>query len=193
MPPVTEVGVTCTRQDGVPGAGQFQPPCCMLRPDPVGRARIEYQGGPHAWLLWSLAWTGAAPGPHRLTSRAIDSEGRVQPTVAERRAEIRSAREDNSQWERAIELRGRVVAGVPPKLSTQLSMTPARGGPCAPRAAMPVGDAPGRMIIPTKAARGAHGPVRTCSRLRMSAVAASVSEWNIIPTAECRFRGARGY
>ena len=73
---------------------------------PWRETRIEYRGGPHAWLLWSFAWSGATSGSHRIVSRAIDREGRIQPTVAERRAEIRSAREDNSQWERAIELPG---------------------------------------------------------------------------------------
>ena len=43
-----------------------------------------------------------APGPHTLVSRAIDATGKVQPTKAERDAEIASGREDNAQWTREI-------------------------------------------------------------------------------------------
>jgi len=35
-------------------------------------------------------------------SRAIDANGKVQPTKAERDAEIASGREDNAQWTREI-------------------------------------------------------------------------------------------
>jgi hypothetical protein len=31
------------------------------------------------WRFWSLDWSDAAPGKHTITSRAIDSEGNVQP------------------------------------------------------------------------------------------------------------------
>ena len=40
------------------------------------------------------------PGAHTLVSRAIDATGTVQPTKAERDAEIASGREDNAQWTR---------------------------------------------------------------------------------------------
>ena len=43
-----------------------------------------------------------APGAHTLVSRAIDANGTVQPTKAERDAEIASGREDNAQWTREI-------------------------------------------------------------------------------------------
>ena len=53
-------------------------------------------------MLWSLTVPNLAPGPHRLVSRAIDATGKVQPTKAERDAEIASGREDNAQWTREI-------------------------------------------------------------------------------------------
>jgi DMSO/TMAO reductase YedYZ molybdopterin-dependent catalytic subunit len=34
-----------------------------------------------AWKLWSFDWPDAAPGEHRVTSRAIDAEGQVQPAM----------------------------------------------------------------------------------------------------------------
>ena len=45
-----------------------------------------------------------APGVHTLVSRAIDATGKLQPTEAERRAEIASGREDNAQWTREIQV-----------------------------------------------------------------------------------------
>lgn len=69
-------------------------------------ARIAERGGPHAWLLWSYDWTGAAAGEHVLTSRAIDAAGNIQPTLAQWEKEIRTARENNAQWERRIVLPG---------------------------------------------------------------------------------------
>jgi DMSO/TMAO reductase YedYZ molybdopterin-dependent catalytic subunit len=33
----------------------------------------------HAWLFWSLDWEGASGGPHRITSRAFDAQGNIQP------------------------------------------------------------------------------------------------------------------
>lgn len=65
-------------------------------------ARIDERRGPHAWLLWSLEAGALAPGRHTVVSRAIDDRGAVQPGAAEWRSGIRSAREDNSQWERVI-------------------------------------------------------------------------------------------
>jgi DMSO/TMAO reductase YedYZ molybdopterin-dependent catalytic subunit len=32
-----------------------------------------------AWRMWSLDWPDAAPGEHRVTSRAVDTAGNVQP------------------------------------------------------------------------------------------------------------------
>jgi len=54
------------------------------------------------WVLWSFTTTNLTPGTHKVVSRAIDATGAVQPTKAERDAEIASGREDNSQWTREI-------------------------------------------------------------------------------------------
>lgn len=69
-------------------------------------ARIDERRGKDAWLLWSYEWQEATPGRHTLISRAIDADGKVQPTLDELWNEIKSARENNAQWEREIEIAG---------------------------------------------------------------------------------------
>jgi DMSO/TMAO reductase YedYZ molybdopterin-dependent catalytic subunit len=69
-------------------------------------ARIEERRGKYAWLTWSCDLTDLGPGRHTLTSRAIDANGTVQPTADEWKSEIRSARENNSQWQRVITIPG---------------------------------------------------------------------------------------
>ena len=68
-------------------------------------ATLGESNGNFAWALWSLDWENVRPGSHTLVSRAIDSVGEVQPTVAERQKTIKSLREDNSQWVRRIVIR----------------------------------------------------------------------------------------
>jgi len=59
---------------------------------PIARVEVQIDGGPwlpasidrseeaeFAWKVWSLDWTDAQPGEHAITSRAIDTEGNVQP------------------------------------------------------------------------------------------------------------------
>jgi len=65
-------------------------------------AKIDYRNGDAAWLLWSLDWNGAEPGPHILVSRAINSRGEIQPTRAELRSRLISNREDSAQWPRSV-------------------------------------------------------------------------------------------
>ena len=65
-------------------------------------AAIGERGPESAWLLWSLEWSDAAPGPHTLVSRAINARGEVQPTRDELRATLISNREDSSQWPRKV-------------------------------------------------------------------------------------------
>lgn len=67
-------------------------------------AEIDERRGKYGWLLWSHELGGLSPGRHTLISRAIDAEGKVQPTPEEWRGGIRSARENNSQWERVVEI-----------------------------------------------------------------------------------------
>ena len=66
------------------------------------RATLDGRREPYAWRLWSLTVPNLAAESHRLVSRAIDATGTVQPTKAERDAEIASGREDNAQWIREI-------------------------------------------------------------------------------------------
>ncbi len=60
--------------------------------------------GRYAWQLWSVTVPNLAPGTHTVVSRAIDAEGRVQPTKDARDAEIASGREDNSLWTREFRI-----------------------------------------------------------------------------------------
>jgi DMSO/TMAO reductase YedYZ molybdopterin-dependent catalytic subunit len=59
---------------------------------PVARVEVQIDGGPwlpttidegedaeFAWKLWSLEWPSTGAGEHAITSRAIDSEGHIQP------------------------------------------------------------------------------------------------------------------
>jgi DMSO/TMAO reductase YedYZ molybdopterin-dependent catalytic subunit len=49
---------------------------------PWVRAKIDWkQHAPFAWKHWSLDWDKAAAGDHTITSRAIDTQGNVQPAM----------------------------------------------------------------------------------------------------------------
>lgn len=72
-----------------------------IDPLPASAARLPNRAK-YGWVLWSFTTANLAPGTHTVVSRAIDAQGRVQPTKAERDAEIASGREDNSQWTREI-------------------------------------------------------------------------------------------
>jgi DMSO/TMAO reductase YedYZ molybdopterin-dependent catalytic subunit len=61
---------------------------------PVERVEVRIDNGPwlpaaidradeaeFAWKIWSLDWADAAPGEHRITSRATDASGRIQPAM----------------------------------------------------------------------------------------------------------------
>jgi DMSO/TMAO reductase YedYZ molybdopterin-dependent catalytic subunit len=69
---------------------------------PWRAASLDRREAEHAWLLWSIDWPDPSPGPHELVSRAIDEQGRVQPTREELKQRIASNREDHSQWVRRI-------------------------------------------------------------------------------------------
>jgi len=81
---------------------------------PIAKVEVQIDGGDwqpatldarrakYGWVLWSWGTLNLAPGTHTLVSRAIDVNGKVQPTKAERDAEIAGGREDNSQWTREI-------------------------------------------------------------------------------------------
>jgi DMSO/TMAO reductase YedYZ molybdopterin-dependent catalytic subunit len=59
---------------------------------PIARVEVQIDGGPwqpatieegqdapYGWKIWSLDWPDAAPGEHTVTTRAIDTDGNVQP------------------------------------------------------------------------------------------------------------------
>ncbi len=79
--------------------GPWQPATIAPPPEPARRLASK---GKYSWVLWSYSVPNLAPGTHTLVSRAIDVNGKVQPTTAERSAEIASGREDNAQWTREI-------------------------------------------------------------------------------------------
>jgi DMSO/TMAO reductase YedYZ molybdopterin-dependent catalytic subunit len=57
----------------------------------------------YSWKLFSYRWTGATPGEHTLVSRAVDINGKVQPTAAEL-ARKRTFLENNSQFPRKVKV-----------------------------------------------------------------------------------------
>jgi DMSO/TMAO reductase YedYZ molybdopterin-dependent catalytic subunit len=71
---------------------------------PWQKAALDPEQSRYAWRLWSLEVPDLTPGLHTVVSRAIDRQGAIQPTDAERRQRIASGREDNSQWVREIEI-----------------------------------------------------------------------------------------
>jgi DMSO/TMAO reductase YedYZ molybdopterin-dependent catalytic subunit len=58
-----------------------------------------------AWKLWSLDWANATPGEHTITSRAVDTQGNVQPAMEDPRiAKKRTYWESNGQVTRRLRL-----------------------------------------------------------------------------------------
>lgn len=61
---------------------------------PIAKVEVQIDDGPweeaaldtseqaeFAWTIWYLDWPNPAPGEHKITSRAIDTAGNVQPTM----------------------------------------------------------------------------------------------------------------
>jgi DMSO/TMAO reductase YedYZ molybdopterin-dependent catalytic subunit len=85
---------------------------------PIARVEVQIDGGPwmaatidrseeaeFAWKIWSLDWANAKPGEHAITSRAIDTQGQVQPAMDDPRiAKKRTYWESNGQVTRRIRL-----------------------------------------------------------------------------------------
>lgn len=72
--------------------------------EPSEQAKRLASKGKYSWVLWSYSVPNLATGTHTVVSRAIDAAGKVQPIDEERRAEIASGREDNSQWTREMRI-----------------------------------------------------------------------------------------
>jgi len=59
----------------------------------------------YSWTFWNYDWKNAASGEHTLVSRAIDAEGRVQPSGDDPEIKLkRTYWEANQQWVRKIRI-----------------------------------------------------------------------------------------
>lgn len=73
-------------------------PWVAVRLDTKQRAR-------YAWTFWSYHWSNPEPGEHTLVSRAVDTEGRVQPSADDPSISLkRTYWEANQQYPRKIRL-----------------------------------------------------------------------------------------
>jgi len=85
---------------------------------PIARVEVRIDGGPwtaavldqgqeqeFAWKFWHLDWRTASPGEHRITSRAIDTAGNIQPAADDWRiAKKHTYWEANQQADRTIRI-----------------------------------------------------------------------------------------
>ena len=85
---------------------------------PIDRVEVQVDGGAwmpatldrtekaeFAWTPWSITWTDAKPGAHTITSRAIDSQGNIQPAMDDPRITRKKTYwESNGQVARRIQL-----------------------------------------------------------------------------------------
>jgi DMSO/TMAO reductase YedYZ molybdopterin-dependent catalytic subunit len=63
------------------------------------------QGAEFAWKIWALEWANPAPGEHTIASRAIDTQGNVQPAPYDPRlAKKRTYWESNGHVARRIRI-----------------------------------------------------------------------------------------
>ena len=63
------------------------------------------QDADFAWKIWSLEWANPAPGEHTIVSRAVDTQGNVQPAPEDPRlAEKRTYWESNGHVARRIRI-----------------------------------------------------------------------------------------
>jgi DMSO/TMAO reductase YedYZ molybdopterin-dependent catalytic subunit len=71
---------------------------------PWQEAKIEKEArGQYAWRFWNFEWANPTAGDHIIVSRAVDAEGRVQPSSED--SEIKMKRtywEANQQWPRRL-------------------------------------------------------------------------------------------
>jgi DMSO/TMAO reductase YedYZ molybdopterin-dependent catalytic subunit len=87
---------------------------------PIARVEVRIDDGPwqqaaidkshkakYAWRLWSLDWPNPAPGEHTITSRAIDTDGEIQPAPTDPQiADKHTYWESNGQVTRHILIPG---------------------------------------------------------------------------------------
>jgi DMSO/TMAO reductase YedYZ molybdopterin-dependent catalytic subunit len=73
---------------------------------PWRNARLDERNhAPYAWSFWQFDWLSPEAGDHKLVSRAIDADGRVQPTADDPAIKLkRTYWEANQQWVRRIRI-----------------------------------------------------------------------------------------
>ena len=85
---------------------------------PIARVEVQIDGGSwvpatidrsqaaeFAWVIWYLDWKSASPGEHAITSRAIDTQGNIQPALDDPRiAKKHTYWESNGQVTRQIRI-----------------------------------------------------------------------------------------
>lgn len=74
--------------------------------DPWKPAEIDRKHeGRYTWKFWNYDWKNPGPGEHKVVSRAIDAEGRVQPGGEDPAIQLkRTYWEANQQWVRTLKL-----------------------------------------------------------------------------------------
>jgi hypothetical protein len=85
---------------------------------PSQHVEVQFDGGPwvpatidrseeaeFAWKIWSLEWEKPAPGEHTIVSRAIDTQGNIQPAMDIPRVAKKHTRwESNGQFARRVRI-----------------------------------------------------------------------------------------
>ena len=85
---------------------------------PIAKVEVQIDDGPwmaaiidrseeadHAWRVWSVDWERPSPGEHRITSRAVDFQGNVQPAMTDPViANKRTYWESNGQVTRRVQV-----------------------------------------------------------------------------------------
>ena len=65
------------------------------------RATLDERNTRYSWQLFTYRWEGATSGEHTMTSRAIDTDGRVQPAQTDLEAK-KTTWENNGQFPRRV-------------------------------------------------------------------------------------------
>lgn len=86
---------------------------------PIRRVEVKIDGGEwetarieksrdsrYAWKFWTYDWKNPQPGDHTVISRALDAEGRIQPSPDDPEIKLkRTYWEANQQWPRRIRIK----------------------------------------------------------------------------------------
>jgi DMSO/TMAO reductase YedYZ molybdopterin-dependent catalytic subunit len=102
---------------------------------PIARVEVQIDGGPwmpatldegkgsiYAWTIWTLDWPNPAADEHTITSRAIDTQGNVQPTPDDPLIANKL-----TYWENNGQITRRVMVGASADLDWATAFRQARG------------------------------------------------------------------